>query len=46
MRAKLRACLIAVALAAVGGAAAQPAAAADMPRFQVDPFWPKPLPDS
>jgi DNA-binding beta-propeller fold protein YncE len=35
----------AIALAAAG-ALAQPAAAADVPHFQVDPFWPKPLPDN
>jgi DNA-binding beta-propeller fold protein YncE len=44
MRAMLRAGIIAAALATIGGL--QPAAAADAPRFQVDPFWPKPLPDS
>jgi len=45
-RASIRSWLIAAALAVVGGVMAQPAAAEDVPRFQVDPFWPKPLPDS
>src|ERR1700761_1447155 len=38
--------LIAAALAAAGILAARPAAAADVPHFRVDPFWPKPLPDN
>jgi hypothetical protein len=46
LRASVRSCIIAAALAVVGGVTAQPAAAEDAPRFQVDPFWPKPLPDN
>ena len=45
MRHRFGAWLIVVALAATGGALPR-AAAEDIPRFQVDPFWPKPLPDS
>jgi DNA-binding beta-propeller fold protein YncE len=41
----LRACLLA-ALVVAGGIVAQAAKAEDVPRFQVDPFWPKPLPDN
>jgi hypothetical protein len=45
-RASIGSRIIAAALAVIGGVMAQPAAAEDVPRFQVDPFWPKPLPDS
>jgi DNA-binding beta-propeller fold protein YncE len=43
---RIGAWLIAAALAATGVLAARPAAAADVPHFRVDPFWPKPLPDN
>ena len=46
IRASIGSRIIAAALAVIGGVMAQPAAAEDVPRFQVDPFWPKPLPDS
>jgi hypothetical protein len=47
LRASIRVLIIAAALAAVGGVAPHPAAAADdVPSFKVDPFWPKPLPDN
>jgi DNA-binding beta-propeller fold protein YncE len=47
LRASIRVLIIAAALAAVGGVTTQPSAAADdTPRFKVDPFWPKPLPDN
>jgi len=37
---------VGAAVLVAAGALAQPAAAADVPRFQVDPSWPKPLPDN
>jgi hypothetical protein len=37
---------VATALVVAGGAAAQAPKSDDGPRFQVDPFWPKPLPDN
>ncbi|HLH91441.1 MAG TPA: hypothetical protein VKX28_23565 [Xanthobacteraceae bacterium] len=42
----MRSCVLAGALAVGGGVMAQPSAAEEAPRFRVDPFWPKPLPDN
>jgi len=38
--------LVLLAALAVAGAAGGAARAEDIPRFQVEPFWPKPLPDN
>jgi hypothetical protein len=40
------ACLLTMAAALLGGAAKAPAHAADIPRFEVDASWPKPLPNN
>jgi hypothetical protein len=38
--------VVLLAALAVAGIAGRPASAEDIPRFQVEPFWPKPLPDN